>query len=239
VTGMAGDLISKDARIGGNCRFGHNVVIEGGATLGDGVTLGHGVIVHKAARLGDGVEVGSYSMLGVPPRVASTSRLGAGPEGPLVIGAGTYIGASTVLNWGGELGPNCYVGDLAALREGISFGESVMVGRYVHGARVTVGDRARIQTGTVLIGVIEEDVFMGPYVICTDDRFMRMWEEKTHVGPTVRKEASIGASACLLSGITVGEGAVVGLGAVVISDVPPRRIYVGVPARDAGETRSI
>jgi acetyltransferase-like isoleucine patch superfamily enzyme len=235
---MDGDMISNDAEIGAGCRFGYNVIVEAGASLGDGVILGHGVIVHKEVRLGDGAEVGPYSLLGVPPRVAATSRLGAGPAGPLVIGAGTYIGASALLNWGSELGPNCYVGDLAALRENLRFGESVMAGRYVHGARATVGDRARIQTGTVIIGTIEEDAFLGPYVICTDDRFMNMWQEKTHVGPTIRKGASIGAGACLLSGITVGEGAVVGLGAVVISDVPPRRIYVGVPARDAGEARS-
>jgi UDP-2-acetamido-3-amino-2,3-dideoxy-glucuronate N-acetyltransferase len=236
---MVSNFISDEARIGSNCTFGHNVVIEAGASLGDGVALGHGAIVHGDVQMGDGVEVGPYSMLGVPPRLAATSRQGAGPAGPLVIGAGTYIGASTILNWGSEIGENCYVGDLAALREGIRFGESVMVGRYVHGARTTVGDRARIQTGTVIIGDIEEDVFMGPYVLCTDDQFMSMWKEKAYRGPAIRRGAAIGAGARLLAGITIGEEAVVGLGAVVISDVPARRIFVGVPARDAGAVRSI
>jgi acetyltransferase-like isoleucine patch superfamily enzyme len=232
-------FISKDAEIGGNCRFGYNVVIEAGASLGEGVKLGHGVIVKKDVRLGDAVEVGPYSILGQPPRVAATSPMEVGPAGPLIIGAGTYIGAFAILNYGSELGETCYVGDRAGLRENITLGESVMLGSYTRAARVKVGDRARIQTGTLLLGLVEEDVFLGPNVVCTDDRYMSMWKEKTHKGPTIKRAAAIGAGAHLLSGITIGEEALVGLGAVVISDVPPRRIYAGVPAQDIGETRRI
>lgn len=53
----------------------------------------------------------------------------------------------------------------------------------------------------------------------------------------MKKNASVGAGACLLSGIAVGGGAVVGMGAVVIEDAPAGRVYVGVPARDVGEVR--
>ena len=51
------------------------------------------------------------------------------------------------------------------------------------------------------------------------------------IGPTVKRGASIGANALLFPGITIGEGAVIGSQAMVNADVPPRTIYVGVPAR--------
>lgn len=236
---MVQRFISPDASVGSNCDFGHNVVVEAEVSLGNGVVLGHNVIIRKGVRLGDAVEVGPGSILGQAPRVAATSPMKVKGAGPLVVGAGTYIGAQALLNSGSELGQNCYVGDRAGLRENLTIGESVMLGYNTRAARVRVGDRARIETGTLILGVIEEDVFIGPFVVCTDDRYMSMWKDKTYAGPTVKKGAAVGAAARLLAGITVGEGAVVGLGAVVISDVPAGRIYVGVPARDVGRVREI
>jgi len=86
---------------------------------------------------------------------------------------------------------------------------------------------------------IEEDVFLGPRVITTNDRYLNMWENPSFKSPTIRAGAAIGAGACLLSGITVGRGALVGMGAVVLEDVPDSRIFVGAPARDAGEVRRV
>ena len=235
---MNDGFISEKAEIGLNCSFGHNVVVEDGASLGNGVILGHGVIVQEDVRLGDGVEVGPYSVLGKPPRLSVASRLETAPSEPLLIGAGTYIGAGVVGNSGSELGENCYIGDLATFREGIRLGESVMLGRYASVARSEIGDRTRVQARTLVVGRLEEDVFIGPCVVMTDDRFMSMWKDKTYGGPAIEKGAAIGGGAKLLAGITVGEGAVVGLGAVVTTDVPPRRIFVGVPARDAGGVRN-
>jgi acetyltransferase-like isoleucine patch superfamily enzyme len=232
-------FISSEALIGSNCDFGYNVVVEAGASLGDGVVLGHNVIINREVRLGDAVQVGPDSILGQTPRVAASSPMKVKEAGPLVVGAGTYIGAQAILNSGSELGQNCYVGDRAGLRENLAIGESVMLGYNTRAERVKVGDRARIETGTLILGIIEEDVFVGPFVVCTDDRYMSMWKDKAYAGPTIKRGAAVGAGARLLAGITVGEGAVVGLGSVVISDVPPRRIYVGVPARDAGEVRKI
>jgi UDP-2-acetamido-3-amino-2,3-dideoxy-glucuronate N-acetyltransferase len=80
-------------------------------------------------------------------------------------------------------------------------------------------------------------VFIGPKVITTNDRYPTLKKEKIHRGPTVKRAAEIGAGACLLAGITVGELALVGMGAVVVTDVPDGRLYIGVPARDAGEAR--
>jgi acetyltransferase-like isoleucine patch superfamily enzyme len=231
--------ISDEAEVGYKCRFGPGVVIEDGAVLGDGVVLAQGVVVMRDVRLGDGVEVGYYAVLGKPPRLPAGSRLETGPAGPLLVGADTRIGARAVINSSSELGVGCHVGDLAALREGTRFGQSVLVESYVSIERATVGPRTRIGTAAWITGVVEEDVFISSQVVTTNDRYMSMWKDKTYEGPIIKRRATIGSGACLLAGVTIGEDAVVAAGAVVVKDVPPRRLYSGVPARDAGEAGSM
>lgn len=157
-----------------------------------------------------------------------------------MIGAGSYMGASVVMLSGSELADDCFVGDLAAIREGCQLGEKVLIGRAVMvESRVRIGPSTRVQTGAYITDEteIEDAAFIGPGVLTTNDRYMSMWTEKTYRGPRIGRMAAIGAGAQLLAGITVGDKAVIGMGAVVIADVPPGRIFVGVPARDVGEVR--
>lgn len=233
-------LVSPKAEVGRDCHLGYHVVVEDGAHLGDGVVLGHGTVVLGDAWLEDRVEVGPYSILGVPPRSSPISARPCGPGGRLYIGPASRVGASAVLSAGSVFGPCCYIGDLAAVREGCVFGESTVVGRSVSVENDSVvGSRVMLQTGAYLTGDchIEDDAFIGPAVVTANDRYMSMWKEKVYRGPLVKRFAAIGAGACLLAGITVGEYAVVGMGAVVTGDVPPGRLFVGTPARDVGEAR--
>jgi acetyltransferase-like isoleucine patch superfamily enzyme len=99
---------------------------------------------------------------------------------------------------------------------------------------VTVGDRVTIKSGVQLWdGVrIEDDVFIGPNVTFTNDPFPRskLYPE-TFPMTIVRKGASIGANATILPGVTIGQNAMVGAGAVVTKDIPPNAIVTGNPAR--------
>jgi len=92
---------------------------------------------------------------------------------------------------------------------------------------------------------IEDEVFIGHGVMFTNDRFPRAtnldgmprteadWAvEKT----LVKRRASIGSNATILSGLTVGEGALIAAGSVVTRDVPDYAIVAGVPARIIGDT---
>jgi UDP-2-acetamido-3-amino-2,3-dideoxy-glucuronate N-acetyltransferase len=99
---------------------------------------------------------------------------------------------------------------------------------------VVVGDRVTVKSGVQLWdGVtLEDDVFIGPNVTFTNDpapRSRRPPERWPQL--TIRKGASIGANATLLPGITVGQYAMVGAGAVVTRSVPPHAVVVGNPAR--------
>jgi len=99
---------------------------------------------------------------------------------------------------------------------------------------VRVGDRVTIKCGVQLWDGLRvaDDVFIGPNATFTNDLFPRskQYPEKflqTHL----RAGASIGANATILAGVTIGEKAMVGAGAVVTKDVPPRAVVVGNPAR--------
>lgn len=99
---------------------------------------------------------------------------------------------------------------------------------------VVVGDRVTIKCGVQLWDgvVLEDDVFVGPNVTFTNDRLPRSRNAAAQLLPTrVRKGASIGANATILPGLTIGEHAMVGAGAVVTKDVPPHTLVVGNPAR--------
>lgn len=99
---------------------------------------------------------------------------------------------------------------------------------------VAIGDRVTIKSGVQLWdGVrLEDDVFVGPNATFTNDpspRSKRYPAEFTKI--IVQKGASIGANATILPGVTIGQNAMVGAGAVVTRDVPPNAIVTGNPAR--------
>jgi acetyltransferase-like isoleucine patch superfamily enzyme len=125
---------------------------------------------------------------------------------------------------------------------GCEIGDGSRIGAFVEiqkGARI--GKACKISSHTfVCEGVtIEDNVFIGHNVTFINDRLPRstnssgaLQSEKDWVcSPTlIRKGASIGSSATLLCGITIGENAMVGAGSVVTHDVPPNTIVAGNPA---------
>jgi UDP-2-acetamido-3-amino-2,3-dideoxy-glucuronate N-acetyltransferase len=102
---------------------------------------------------------------------------------------------------------------------------------------VVLGDRVTIKSGVQLWdGVtIEDDVFIGPNATFTNDSFPHSRKPPEKYERTViRRGASIGANATILSGIEIGRNAMVGAGAVVTRSVPPNAVVVGNPARITG-----
>lgn len=97
---------------------------------------------------------------------------------------------------------------------------------------VIIGDRVTIKSGVQLWdGMrIEDNVFIGPNATFTNDRFPRSTQEFTVLETRIKRGASIGANATILPGITIGENAMVGAGAVVTQDVPDNVLVVGNPA---------
>jgi UDP-2-acetamido-3-amino-2,3-dideoxy-glucuronate N-acetyltransferase len=99
----------------------------------------------------------------------------------------------------------------------------------------TIGPRTRVQANAYITAycTLEEDVFIAPGVLTTNDNYMGRTEKRLDLlrGPTIRRGARIGGGAILLPGIEIGEEAFVGAGAVVLENVPARAVVVGNPAR--------
>ncbi len=137
-----------------------------------------------------------------------------------------------------SVGERTRIWAFAHVLAGASIGEDCNVcdGVFVEND-VVVGNRVTIKCGVQLWdGVrLEDDVFVGPNATFSNDKFPRSKQHQESVPETrVSKGASIGANATILPGIVIGTDAMVGAGAVVTRDVPPKAIVVGNPARIVG-----
>ena len=141
-----------------------------------------------------------------------------------------------------QLGKNVRISDFVNLY-GCTIGDETKVGAFVEVQKQAyIGNRCKIGSHSfVCEGVtIEDECFIGHHVCFINDRYPQATTEggqlqneaDWQVIPTlVRRRASIGSGAIIMCGVTIGEEATIGAGAVVTSDVDPRTVVVGVPTR--------
>ena len=149
-----------------------------------------------------------------------------------------------------KVGDGTQIWHEAQVREGARIGRYCRIGKGVYiDANVRIGDNCKLQNRvSVYQGVtIGDRVFVGPHACFTNDQIPRAartdWKKhdladrgvEWEIVPTrVEDGASIGANATILCGITIGEAAMVGAGAVVTKDVPPYALVYGNPAKIHG-----
>lgn len=138
-----------------------------------------------------------------------------------IIGKGTKIWHFCHIMTGCEIGENCNIGQNVVVSSGVRLG-----------CNVKVQNNVSIYTGVNC----EDDVFLGPSVVFTNVINPRsaIIRRNQYVSTLVKRGASIGANATIVCGITIGDYAFIGAGAVVISDVKPFSLVVGNPARPIG-----
>jgi acetyltransferase-like isoleucine patch superfamily enzyme len=132
---------------------------------------------------------------------------------------------------------------------GCTIAEETRIGAFVEIQKnASIGARCKISSHTFICeGVtIEDEVFVGHGVMFTNDLYPRAVNtdgslqtetDWTVVSTRVKRRASIGSNATIMAGVTIGEAALVGAGAVVTADVADYAIVAGVPARAIGDVR--
>ncbi|MDL0088305.1 acyltransferase [Campylobacter gastrosuis] len=137
------------------------------------------------------------------------------------IGDGTKIWHFSHILGGSNIGKNC------------SFGQNCVVG-----PNVNIGNGVKVQNNiSIYEGVeIEDDVFLGPSMVFTNVINPRAFivRRDEFKKTLLKKGCSVGANATIVCGVTIGEYALIGSGAVVNRDVKPYALMVGVPAKQIG-----
>ena len=230
-----------DAYVGDGVSLGEGVelgpfaVIGEGARLGAGTRIGAHAVVHPGTVIGSEVEIQAHAVVGKPPKLARHSSASREAQAPLEIGDGAVVCCAAVVFAGARIGAGAIVGDQAFFRERAELGEGSVVGRgSAVDNDVVIGARVRIQTNVYITAnsVVEDDVFVGPGVLTTNDSTMARHDDSyAVVGCTLRRACRVGGAAVLVPGVEVGEEAFVAAGAVVTKDVPARGVVIGVPAR--------
>ena len=151
------------------------------------------------------------------------------------------------------IGNNVRIGNNVVIEDNCYIGDNVMIG---HGCvirpRTWIGDNTKISHMTVIEGdcyilndvcihgqchitrgmIIEDLVFMAPFCIFANDNGMKWKRGDWNMQPPILKRACrLAIGVRVIPGVTIGENAALGVGAVVTKDIPPREFWAGVPAR--------
>ena len=145
----------------------------------------------------------------------------------------SYVDDGARIGSGTKIWHFCHIMPGAVIGERCNLGQNVVV---MPGTRL--GNNVKVQNNvSIYEGVeLEDDVFCGPSCVFTNVRTPRSHVSRKHAyeRTLVRRGAAIGANATIVCGVTLGEYAFIGAGAVVTSDVPAYALLVGVPARRVG-----
>lgn len=188
-----------------------------------------GIQIYPNVEIGPGAVLEAPLVLGKPPRGKEPGEL------RLVIGEGAIIRPFTTIYAGTTIGDRFQTGQGVSIREDNEIGSNVSIGTNAvleFGNRV--GDGSRIHSGCFLeMTIVEENVFIGPNVVFTDDPHpMGCPRYKECLGGvTVRALAKIGANSTLLPGVVIGKGSLIGAGSVVVKSIPDGVVAAGNPAQ--------
>lgn len=235
-----GAWVDKSVSMARSCTIGQGAKLFGRVTVGEKVRIEPSTVVYGPTRIGSGSFIGPNAVLGFPSRTELIESMSQGRNihdvpgrRQVIIGRNSVIRSGTCIYSDVSIGDGVSFGHNVMVRENVRIGKDTLIGTgVVIDGSCQIGGRVSIQTGGYICTncTIEDSVFLGPHAVFTNDKYVGQRRTKL-VGPTVRRGASIGANALLMPSIEIGEGSVIGAQSLVTHDVPPRSIYVGIPAK--------
>ncbi len=221
--------------------MGFRNLISEAAVIGRNVQLGPGSIILGKSRVGDGCYIGSFSIIGYPLRgpllesvkngVNIVERYVKGEGLGSVLGERCFIRSHSVIYETAVLGDNVETGHSIMIREEVKVGSNSKIGSHtIIDGNSFIGRNVNIQSGNYIPpgSKIEDNVFIGPCVIITNDKYP---VSKRLEGVVIGEGAVIGAGSILIAGVRIGRRAVIGAGSVVTRDVDEGTVVYGCPAR--------
>jgi UDP-2-acetamido-3-amino-2,3-dideoxy-glucuronate N-acetyltransferase len=172
-----------------------------------------------------------------------TASPGSAARTAIAVGASSnpdyFVHPTAVVDDGARIGKGTKIWHFSHVMTGAKIGERCVLGQNVNVAGgATVGNNVKVQNNvSIYSGVeVEDDVFLGPSCVLTNVSNPRSQVNRHNLfeKTTIRRGATIGANATIVSGVTIGRYAFVGAGAVVTAAVPDYALMVGNPARQRG-----
>lgn len=151
-----------------------------------------------------------------------------------------FVHESSYIDDNVQIGGGIKVWHFCHIQSGEKIGKNCSIGQNVNiGPNVIIGDNVKIQNNvSVYEGVtIEDDVFLGPSCVFTNDLTPRTKFPKgkeNYIKTLIKKGASIGANATIICGNTIGQNVMIGAGSVVTKDIPDSALAYGNPATIRG-----
>lgn len=151
----------------------------------------------------------------------------------------TQIHPTAIVDEGAQIGQGTRIWHWVHVCAGAKIGEGCSLGQNVYvGNRVRIGNNVKIQNNVSVYDnvTLEDDVFCGPSMVFTNviNPRSHVNRKQEYLDTIVRKGATIGANATIVCGVTIGEYAFIGAGAVITKDVPSFALMAGVPAKQIG-----
>lgn len=234
-------FISDEAKMGVNVVIGIHTVIEKGVEIGDNCNIGSNVVIKRGTQIGKNVKIEDSAVLGKLPnkskRSAVTEKV---VTKDLKIDNDVIIGANSILYKGAVIGNDCYIADMATVREYVTVDNNTIVGRGVAiENKCSIGKNCKIETNAYITAFSEigDYCFIAPNVSTANDKYTARTKKRfdKYKGLKAEKGARIGLNATILPGIVLGEDCLVGAGAVVTKDVKSKKVVAGVPAKVVGD----
>lgn len=208
------------------------------ANIGKNVTISPGVVIYDNVFIGDNTFIGPYCIIGEPSMNFYKLR-DSHVFNKTLIGPNSIIRSNSVVYEGTVIGEYFQSGHSCIIRENNIIGDHTSFGSFSElPSNSRLGNYVKIHSKVMLSerNIIEDFVWIFPFVVVTNVKHSPVSE---FLVTTIKQYSLIYASAILLPGITIGENAIIGAGALVTKDVPDERLIIGNPGRDVKSVREI